>query len=81
MRETNGEKSSALDQLIARQRMLVEQIRIHLDALVPGTPTANMASGTLSHMRDDLSKLERLRDTLRHQPHLVFGTDNGRRVH
>ena len=81
MRETNGKESSALDQLIARQRMLVEQIRIHLDALGPGTPTATRASETLSHMRDDLSKLERLRDTLRHQPYLVFGTDNRRRVH
>jgi len=81
MREKTCEGSSTIDQLIARQRMLVEQVRIHLEALVPGTLTATKASETLSHMRDDLSKLERLRDTLRHQPYLVFGTDNQRRVH
>ena len=81
MRETTYEESSTLDQLIARQRMLLEQVRIHVDALVPGTLTATKASETLSHMRNDLSKPKGLRDTLRHQPYLVFGTDNRRRVH
>ena len=81
MRETNGKDTSPLDRLIARQRMLVEQVRIHFNALAPWTLTATKASETLSLMRDDLSKLERLRDTLCHQPYLVFGTDNRRRVH
>jgi hypothetical protein len=81
MRETTGKDSSALDRLIVRQRMLVEQVRIHLDALAPGTRAATKANEAFSLMRDDLSKLERLRDTLCHQPYLLFAPDNGGRVH
>ena len=75
MHEEDDDDVGALERLIALQRLRVDQVRIHLDSLVPTQFAARQARAALSQMLEDLRKLERLRGNSRHEP------DHRLRVH
>jgi hypothetical protein len=68
MHEEADDDVGTLERLIALQRLRIEQVRIHLDSLVPTQFAARQARAGLSQMLEELSKLERLRGTSRHEP-------------
>ena len=69
MHEEDDDDVGTLERLIALQRLRIEQVRIHLDSLIPTQFAARQARAGLLQMLEDLRKLERLRGTPRHQTH------------
>jgi hypothetical protein len=62
-----NQQISELEQLLARERMILEQLRIHLEGLTPNTNASTLAAIHLDEARQIIGDLETRAYALRRQ--------------